>query len=854
MGSIADFFTIPQYGPPDGAYDEMYLADGTPRAHWRYLAPALLALGPHELERRADEVRRLVREHGISYHVYGEPEGSTRPWELDPIPLVIGSQEWAGIEAGLIQRAEVLNLMLKDLYGPRELIRKGLLPVELIYAHGGYLRPAVGVGFHSAHPLALYAADLGRAPDGRFQIIGDRTQCPSGLGYALANRMIVSRCLPSLFRDAQVHRLALFFQGLRMALSALRPEGDGRTQEEPRIVLLTPGPLNETYFEQAYLASYLGFTLAQGDDLTVHSGRVWLRALQGLEPVDVILRRVDDHYCDPVELWPDSRLGVPGLLEAVRCGSVAVANPLGSSILENPGLNGFLPRIARYFLGRGLDLPSVMSWWCGEPGGRSHVLARLADLAIKPIYREFGSRPVFGPLLSARERAAWADRIRARPWAYVGQEILHPSAGPTLVDSRILACQTVLRSFLVARPDGYVALPGGLARAAPDRGPCVISNQSGAIGKDTWVLASEPEQQVSLWTPETRAAVVPVLRILPSNAANNLYWLGRYTERAEEVLRMLRTALELGSGAPGYLDGYADGERLACAAELLKTLGRQPPPGLGSEQSPEDPFSALVEDQLGHDGRGSLCNDLYAALQCALGVRDRIDEDALRVLYEIPGHQRALAGASAESYPQTAACRQEHLDALITALTAFSGILGETLIRGQSFAFFEIGRRLERALGLCVTLRATLRSDPPAAIAGLRLEALLRANASHITYRRRYQPSPELAGVLRLLITDASHPRSLAFQLASLQAHLESLPRPVGGPIGNERAWVREAGNAVGLADTAYPSSSSDADALRRLLEPVLSEAERLLRACSDALTARYLGDSYGPQRLVPGG
>ena len=837
MQSIADYFSTAQYGLPHGAYDEMYLPDGNPRQHWRYLTPALLALGPHELERRADEVRRLVREHGVSYHVYGEPEGSIRPWELDPIPFVMSSQEWAGIESGLVQRAEVLNLVLKDLYGPRDLIRKGLLPLELIYGHGGFLRPSAGVGFRTEHPLALYAADLGRAPDGRFQVMSDRTQSPSGVGYALANRMIVSRCLPSLFRDAQVHRLSLFFQGLRAALAGLCPDRGGAPNGEPRIVLLTPGPLNETYFEQAYLAGYLGFTLAQGEDLTVHSGRVWLRALQGLEPVDVILRRVDDHYCDPVELWPESRLGVPGLFEAVRRGTVAVANPLGSSVLENPGLNCFLPRIARQFLGQDLDLPSVMTWWCGEPGGRSHVLAHLCDLVIKPIYREFGSRPVFGPLLSARERDAWTDRIRARPFAYVGQEVLHPSASPTWVDARILACQTVLRSFLVARSDGYVAMPGGLARAAPDRGPCLISNQAGAIGKDTWVLASEPGQQVSLWTPETRAAVAPTLRVLPSNAANNLFWLGRYTERAEGTLRILRTALEVWSGSPDY----GDFERLACAGELLGVLVRTTAHG----PVPPPEVSKVVEAVFGPEGYGGLTHDLNAALQSAQSVRDRIDEDALRVLYEVPEHHRSLSGRLPIEH--------QHLDALITALVAFSGILTETMVRGQSFAFFEIGRRLERALGLCVTLRSTLLRGPSAAPEGLRLEATLRSQASLITYRRRYQPVPDLAGALRFLITDLAHPRALAFQLACLQGHLESLPRPVAGPFGNERALIREAGNAVSLADTACPSGSCDTEALGRLLEPVLSEVERLLRLCSDGLTARYLADTYVPQRLLAG-
>ncbi|MGH8514783.1 MAG: circularly permuted type 2 ATP-grasp protein, partial [Gammaproteobacteria bacterium] len=371
-------------------------------------------LGPLEFERRAEESRRLLLESGVTYHVYGDREGTERPWDLDPIPFLISSQEWAVIEAGLIQRAEVLNLLLKDLYGPRDLIKKGVLPPELIYAHGGFLRPCMDIQKRGEHWLTLYAADLARAPDGMMWVLGDRTQVPSGTGYALANRMAISRLLPSLFRDAHVHRLALFFQNLRTALAALAPQKD----EAPRIVVLTPGPLNETYFEHGYLASYLGYPLVQGDDLSVSDGRVWLRSLQGVEPVDVILRRVDDHYCDPVELWPQSRLGVPGLVEAARQGRVAVVNPLGASLLENPALNAFLPSVARYFLGQDLALPSAPTWWCGEPRGRSHVLAHLDDLVIKATYREFGQRPVFGPLLSAKERAVWAARISAHPHAY----------------------------------------------------------------------------------------------------------------------------------------------------------------------------------------------------------------------------------------------------------------------------------------------------------------------------------------------------------------------------------------------------------------------------------------------------
>jgi uncharacterized circularly permuted ATP-grasp superfamily protein len=494
MVTTADSLLAAQYCPPADTYDELCTGAGQVRAHWQYLTQVLGALGPVGLERHSEEVRRLLREYSVTYHVYGDPQGKERPWDLDPIPLLISSQEWANIESGLVQRAEILNRVLKDIYGPRELIKKGLIPAELIYAHGGFLRPCADIRSNREYELTLYAADLARGSDGRVCVLGDRTQAPSGLGYALVNRMIISRILPNLFRDAQVHRLSVFFHSLRMTLAALSPE----REEEPHIVVLSPGPLNETYFEQGYLASYLGYPLVQGDDLSVIDGRVWLRSLQGLGPVDIILRRVDDHYCDPVELLPDSRLGVPGLVEAARRGAVAVINPLGSSVLENPGLDAYLEAIAHYLLGQALELPSVPTWWCGNPEGQSHVLANLDHLVIKPIYRGFGTRPVFGPHLSAKERLAWGERIRLHPHAYVGQELVHLSSTPALLDSRIVACQTLLRSFLVARADGYVVMPGGLTRIAPDRGPCIISNQTGAISKDTWVLASEPEKQVSL--------------------------------------------------------------------------------------------------------------------------------------------------------------------------------------------------------------------------------------------------------------------------------------------------------------------------------------------------------------------
>jgi uncharacterized circularly permuted ATP-grasp superfamily protein len=370
------------YCAPPEVYDEMCSAPGSPRPHWDYVIRALGALGTQELGRRAQEARRLLRDNGVTYNVYHASRGEERPWVLDPIPVLLTSQEWSTVETGLSQRAELLNLILADLYGPKRLIRQGLLPPELVYSYPGFLLPCEGIRPTSERYLSLYTADLARAPSGSFWVIGDRTQAPSGAGDALENRVVLSRVLPSLYRDAQVHRLALFFRTLRATLVAMAP----RSQDNPRIVLLTPGPGNETYFEHAYLAQYLDYTLVQGGDLTVRDGRVWLKTLDGLQPVEVILRRVDDTFCDPLELRKDSLLGTPGLVQAARLKQIAIANPLGSGVLENPGLMAFLPGIARYLLGEELRIPSVATWWCGTKQECSYVLAHLERLVIKPIF------------------------------------------------------------------------------------------------------------------------------------------------------------------------------------------------------------------------------------------------------------------------------------------------------------------------------------------------------------------------------------------------------------------------------------------------------------------------------------
>ena len=442
-----------------GQIDEMLNRDGQVNPHWHPFMQVLDTLGLAEMESRDKEVKRLLRENGVTYMLHGERQGH-RPWELDPIPFIISNTDWQTISDGLTQRAELLNLILMDLYGERTLIKDGVIPPEVVYAHTGFLRACVGLAPSEFPFLLNYAADLARGPDGNIWILSDRAQAPSGAGYALENRTVLARALPNLFGEVGVHRLSFFFRALQNSVANLQYQLESAVRiaphqiENPHVVVLTPGPLNETYFEHAYLANYLGYTLVQGDDLTVWDGRVWLKSLDGLRPVDIILRRVDDTFCDPLELRQDSRLGVAGLLEVIRQGNVIVINPPGSGILENPGLMPFLPDIAKRLMGEDLRLPSVATWWCGESKQREYVLANLEKLVIKTIHRHPGERSLFGTQLSKAELDTLRNQIKADPHLYVGQEHVHLSTTPSLIEGKLEPRRAILRSFLFAEKGG----------------------------------------------------------------------------------------------------------------------------------------------------------------------------------------------------------------------------------------------------------------------------------------------------------------------------------------------------------------------------------------------------------------
>lgn len=764
---------LPPADASDTPWDERCRGDGVRRPGWAELEEELQRLGDAELARRWRLAQRMLRENGITYDRFRDRAASERPWTLDPLPLPIPASEWAALAAGVAQRARALDAWLADAYGERRLVREGVLPPGLLYGHPHYLRPLIGVSVTGGVRLHFYACELVRGPDGRWTVMADLCQAPPGLGYALEHRLIVARTLPEAFRALRVQRLAGFFLRLRRTVLALAPRGG----DNPRIVLLTPGPHAETYFEQAYLAQYLGYTLVRGDDLTVRDGAVWLKTLTGLKPVSVIVRRVADDWCDPLELHGESLLGVPGLVEAVRAGTVTVMNALGSGLADAPALLPYVPRLIRAVLGEEPRLASAEAWWGGEHAAL--LLHELPRLVLRPAWNNRG-RPVTAAHLPAAEREQLAQDLRSRPHAYVGFRPPRRSTAPCWLDGELAARRLSLRVFACRDGDDYAVMPGGLVRLGDDDlGALWFESGSGA--KDAWALADAPVPEISLLPP--RDAPVPLVRggiDLPSRVADDVYWLGRYLERAEGVVRLLRTALGLLAEDP---DAAAQ-DRIAVCLRMLQRAA-----GCGIPEGP--PSAALVA--LLADGVGGLLRELRDHVRrTAFGVRDRLSADTWRALSAFDAE---IAPAGAED----AALTLERLNRMVLICAALAGMGAENTTRGPGWRFLDLGRRLERAVFTAACLRAVhddRHADPA------ELEMLLLAADSAITYRARYLTTLQAAPVIDLLLTDGSNPRSVAFQAERILEHIAALPRaaPDGPPGPAERLAVRLAA-AVRTAD-----------------------------------------------------
>ena len=831
--------------PPatSGHYDELRGAVSVAgAARGKAVSPAWAAFFEHlgsggfrDLDQRMLDLARQVRDNGITYNVYADAGGPQRPWSLDLFPLIVTPESWKRIEAGLLQRVRLLDRVLADVYGPQQLLARNLLPPALVQGHPGYLRAMHGVAPAGDMYLHIAAFDLARDPEGNWWVVSQRTQAPSGLGYLLENRLIISRLFPQAFSALKVQRLAATYRALVEGLRAMSPGGG-----EARIVLLTPGPYNETYFEHAYLARYLGLTLVEGSDLTVRDQRLYLKTLRGLEPVHGILKRLDDEFLDPLELRSDSRLGVPGLLQAIRAGNVLVANAPGSAILESTALLGFLPALSRHLLDEELALPSIPTWWCGERAAMESVLPQLATSVIKPTYGGAGSGAVLGRYLSPRQVDEWSGRIVREADDHTVQAY-HPLAQlPTWKDRRLTPRSVILRVFAVSDgPQSWQILPGGLTRIAGGTLE-IASMQRGGSSADTWVLTDGPVDTTSLLRHDHPAVDVSHRgRSVSSRSAENLFWLGRYTERTENSARLARLALQSLNG-----EDQSSQPLLAWLSELSAEHGlvlANVPSATVSRRVFERSLIATLADT---QRATSVGFNLRALRMAASAVRDRLSQEQWNV---ITGAEQEFTRGCKESvkdgeYSSVEALRV--LETLSGRTAAMTGAQTDRMTRDDGWRLLSTGRQLERLGFLASALIGGFESG--AVHDEGCFEAIVALFDSTITFHAQYQQRRDLPALLDLLVLDRDNPRSLGWVAQTLRGRLARLAGSAPGEVPGIALSVPDPQTWRLDAMCARDESGAHA-ALLALLAQCSDAAFQL----SDDLGARYFTHSVDHRRSV---
>ena len=758
-----------------------------------------------------------MRDNGVTYNVYADANGPQRPWSLDLFPLMLAPGDWAQIETGIRQRTRLLNKVMADVYGPQNLLRRGLLPAALVQGHPGYLRAMQGVQPAGGLFLHIAAFDLARGPDGRWWVVGQRTQAPSGLGYLLENRLSISLLFPEAFRGMQVQRLAASYKALVDGMKALCPTPfGGGVSQDARIVLLTPGPYNETYFEHAYLARYLGLTLVEGSDLLVRGERLYLKTLQGLEPVHGLLKRLDDEYLDPLELRSDSTLGVPGLLQVIRAGNVLVANAPGSAFLESSALLGFLPALSEHLLGETLRLPSLATWWCGEQAVMQDMLPQLKTSVIKPTYPDSAMASVIGHTLSERALDEWAGRIVRQGEDYTVQAYLPLSQTPTWQGEKIAPRSAMLRVFAV--PDGaggWQVLPGGLARLA-GKNENIASMQHGGSSADVWVLGAQsapggegaaeradsttdsaqnfadgqtqepitadPLDALSASATHSTGADQRVIAFassltrkqpVTSRAAENLFWLGRYTERAENSLRLAQLSLQCLGGEDqsshtllAWLTQMAVGNCLVLASVPPATQARRV-----FERS-------LIASLANTEDIASVGFNLRALKSAASAVRERLSQEQWHVIVRTEADFFARCDAfttqsdgQAVDYSSVEALRA--LESASGFLAAMTGAQTDRMMRDDGWRLLSIGRNIERLATLSKALAWGFETHAVYDEGGF--NAMVALFDSTITFHAQFQQRRDVAALLDLLVLDRDNPRSLSWVVHTLKNRLAKL-------------------------------------------------------------------------------
>jgi len=815
----------------ESSFDEMVDEQHNCRPHWQAIYDRIETAGIEGLKARQAEIDWSLEENGVTYNVYDAPDGITkRRWTLDPIPFVVTQAEWDEVVKGIKQRAKLFDLMLQDLYGDQHLIRQGILPAEVVYAHKGFAPEVFDFGHKTNFELFFYATDIARGPDGKFWVVNDRIQAPSGLGYAVENRLSMNIVAKSLFPGINTRRLAGFIDEMKAMIDRL--SGGDRS----RAALLTPGPHNETYFEHAYLSSLLEISLVQGEDLLAKDGALWLKNLSGLTKINTLLRRVDDRYCDPLELKNDSQLGVAGLLDAARRENLSMINPVGSALLENPGFNPFMKNIAKFFLDEDLILPEIATWWCGQPGELEYVLEHLESLVVKPINRTRSPEFYFGRKMDAAQLEALKKRLREAPHLYVAQEEIGFSTVPYFTGEAIEPRNAVIRSYAFKRGSNFWVMNGGLVRVSTQKDAFLVSSQHGGTSKDLWIVGGEEE----------RAPVNPFKQLpcidasidqVPTRRAENLFWLGRYLARAIATTRLIRYAVKRQINV--YRDemnvqGESQHQLLWAITHMTMTY-----PGFldkkASEELLANPMKEIVSVLKDASRPGSLSFTLSMLSGANTSIKNLLGIEAWKLFDKLQGDWQAFCRANTRLNRTIV----NEMDRLHIHLLAYKELVEESMFREQGLVLYEIGFRIENAQLLISKARSLLCLKQAKETEYELLEAMLNTCESFNAYRAHYKSALQLENVIEFLLLNPQYPKSLTYQTRKLLSDFKALPKS-RTHLTEYEAPIFRAYSKLKLESSQKLVASNEADGVYSDLESLLSELSDLFMTASDEFSKTY--------------
>lgn len=821
--------TIEEY-TSESSFDEVFDANKTIRPHWRAIAAHLKNAGYDEIEAKQSQINWHLEDNGVTYNIYETPEKiEGRRWSLDPIPFVITQEEWEEVINGLKQRAKLMNLILKDLYGAQNLLKENILPAEVLYAHKGFISEMHDMGLKENFQLYFYAADMARGPDGKMWIISDRTQAPSGLGYAIENRLTINAIAGELYPGIATKKIADFIEEFKNLIAKLAHSESGAT------ALLTPGSHNETYFEHALLSSFLEIHLVTGGDLLCKNGALWLKSLGGLKKITTLLRRVDDRFCDPLELRSDSRLGAAGLVDTMRQGTLNMINPIGSGVLENIGLNPFMKSICRYFLNEELLLSQIATWWCGQPKELDFVLENLENLIIKKIDQERYSAIYICKNLSKEELESLRSKLLCDPYGYIAQEEISFSTTPHYANRHIEPRNAVIRGFSLRKDDDYVVMNGGLVRVSATKDTFLVSSQEGGTSKDLWILG-EPDtgeaSNILKYIPCTDTSIKNV----PTQMAENLYWLGRYIARTMMTARLMRYVLKKRNNP--YWSKEENAIVFQSIVEKSLTHLTMTYPGFLRDEREEsfDALGEIISIIKDTQRTGSLSYTISLLGNSHINAKSLLEIESWRLFDKM---QKEWRFRSKQFDKRSTVFIIDGFNELLTHLMAYKELIEESMSKEQGLILLQIGYKIESALLLISKSRSLLSLKLEKSVGSDLLETMLNSYESYNSYRAQYKSALRQKNVIEFLIFNTQFPKSLVSLTSEILEALKSLPKSKSQLSPYEEPLFK----AYSLLRLTNPSTlllTTKDEVIYSKFDQLLSEIFDLFGYCSRELSKTY--------------